>query len=154
MKNTKIVFKNKSVPSVRKELENLLNPQTLLPIAWDVHLAECGTGSKETRMNIESLIKSTPATHEKMVAVRLPIDIVRKMQAVRKETGKSNTEIYAAFLRDGLDKYAALSRKGSAPQKKVEKKAHTGGSGTQPKKKVVKKAHVKGSGTQPKKVSK
>jgi hypothetical protein len=92
-------------------------------------------------MNIESLVKSEPLTHGVMVAVRLPVDIVRKMQAVRKETKKSNTEVYTAFLRDGLEKYLVLSGKVDSQKKisttdkkpgRVRKKKNTG-NGTQPK---------------------
>ena len=62
-------------------------------------------------MRIEALFKNMAKTNEKMVAVSLPVDVINKMQTIRKETGKTNGEVYTAFLRDGLDKYATLKAK-------------------------------------------
>lgn len=83
---------------------------------------------------IESLIENKPAESEKMVAVKLPSSVVRQMQAIRKETGKTNSEVYTALLQEGLDKYQAAKSKNGKRRGRPAKAAKTPAKGKSTKK--------------------
>ena len=63
-------------------------------------------------MGIASLIYQEKPVSDKMVAVKLPTAIVKKIQSIRKSTGKTNSEVYSALLSEGLDAYDKAMGKG------------------------------------------
>ena len=74
-------------------------------------------------MGIETLVpEKTEAT--KMVAVKLPESIVTKLQGIRKETGKTNSEVYAALIGEGLKAYqSATGKRPRGRPRKIKGKA-------------------------------
>jgi hypothetical protein len=102
-------------------------------------------------MGIEALVSTKKPTNEKMVAVKLPADVVRQIQTIRKSTGKTNTEVYSALLSEGLTAYNTAvgktkngKRRGRPPKAASAKASPANGRKKRTtKKKATKKAKAK-----------
>ena len=103
-------------------------------------------------MSIEALVSTKKLANEKMVAVKLPAEVVKQIQVIRKATGKTNTEVYSALIGEGLTAYNTVigktkngKRRGRPPKAVVAaiKAAPTNGRAKKAVKKKATKAKAK-----------
>lgn len=93
-------------------------------------------------MDIKTLTAETPKESLKLVAVKLPEGMVDQLRRIRTSTGKTNTEVYASLIGEGLMAYkSAVDKKKSrqAAKKNGHKAAPVNGKkrGRPPKAKKV-----------------
>ena len=75
-------------------------------------------------MGVSQLIETPEAKNQKLVAVKLTAEIVGQIQMIRKETGKTNSEVYGALLSEGITAYNVVKgrngrRRGRPPKATV-----------------------------------
>lgn len=87
-------------------------------------------------MGISELLTKSKEEDTKIVAVKLAPSLVSKIQKIRKDTGKTNTQVYSALLDVGLEAYtmAAKSKASNGNGETPKRRGRPPGSG---KKKVA-----------------